>query len=393
MFSTILIAAFTLVHAYVFWRAGSVPLLKRSVMRKKLVAGGGILWLLFVAGFLYGHGSQRVFAPIIELAGMTWLGVVLLSEVSLLAVDLVTGFGVILPRLAPALRGAALVCGLLLSVIATIQGTRAPVVVNYEVALPPGLPHRLDGTVIVGLSDLHIGATLDGEWLAERVAQVQAEQPDMIVLLGDIFEGHGQPAGELIGIFKGLQAPLGVWAVLGNHELHGREDFAGRLLKAAGIAVLRNERTTIRPGLVLAGVDDLTSNYRSGSDSDLVTRTLATPSTGATILLSHTPWKADRAAKAGADLMLCGHTHGGQLWPFGYPVSLAYPLLAGQYNVDGMTVIVSRGAGTWGPRMRLWRPGEIIRVTLKQGRRNVRPLPEKADAGEQGRSLWHLVVR
>lgn len=63
--------------------------------------------------------------------------------------------------------------------------------------------------------------------------------------------------------------------------------------------------------------------------------------------------------------MLCGHTHGGQVWPFGYLVHLVYPLLDGQHEVDGMTVIVCRGTGTWGPRMRLWRASEILLVTLR----------------------------
>ncbi|MBP7297444.1 MAG: metallophosphoesterase, partial [Acidobacteria bacterium] len=90
---------------------------------------------------------------------------------------------------------------------------------------------------------------------------------------------------------------------------------------------------------------------------------------GATILLSHTPWEAERAASAGVGLMLSGHTHGGQIWPFGEIVRTAYPLLAGEYIVDGMTVIVSRGAGTWGPRMRLWHSGEILRITLHPAER------------------------
>jgi predicted MPP superfamily phosphohydrolase len=63
--------------------------------------------------------------------------------------------------------------------------------------------------------------------------------------------------------------------------------------------------------------------------------------------------------------MLCGHTHGGQIWPFGYLARITYPLLAGRYEVDGMPVIVTRGTGTWGPRMRLWHPGEILRITLR----------------------------
>ena len=95
-----------------------------------------------------------------------------------------------------------------------------------------------------------------------------------------------------------------------------------------------------------------------------MTKALAGRPPGATVLLSHTPWQAEEAAKAGVDLMLSGHTHGGQIWPFGYVVKRYYPLIGGRYEVAGVTVIVCRGTGTWGPRMRLWRRGEILRVTL-----------------------------
>ncbi len=364
MFRVVLISAVTLAQVYVFWRASSVPFLRRRVIKKWLVAGGVFFWLLFLIGRMYGHDDPGTFGPVLELAGMTWMGMLLLLSISLFAVDLVTGFGFFLRRLSPSLRGAALVCGLVLSLVALVQGTRAPVVRNQEVELS-GLPAGLDGTVIIGLSDLHIGSTLGRKWLEQRVDQVLAQRPDIVVLLGDIFEGHGRPANDIISVLHGLKAPLGVWAVLGNHEFHGRGNGIVPILRKAGITVLRNERTLVRPGLVLAGVDDLTANYRAGLKRDLITRALASPSSGATILLSHTPWSADRAAEAGAGLMLCGHTHGGQIWPFGYLVRLFYPLLEGRYEVHGMPVIVSRGAGTWGPRMRLWQPGEIVRVTLK----------------------------
>ena len=94
---------------------------------------------------------------------------------------------------------------------------------------------------------------------------------------------------------------------------------------------------------------------------------LANRPPGAAILLSHSPLQAGAAAAAGAGLMLSGHTHDGQIWPFGYLVRLSYPLLGGRYEVDGMPVIVCRGTGTWGPRMRLWRPSEILRITLRSG--------------------------
>lgn len=370
MFGVILISAVTMAHVYVFWRASSVPLFRRPVGRKTLVAAGLALWVLFLLGRVYGQDSQNALAAVLELAGMLWMGTLFLVMVPMLAVDVITGFGLLLPGAAPWMRGAAIAIGAVLSMIALVQGTRPPMVQNYVVQMP-GLPFRLDGTVIVGMSDLHLGPLRNGRWLSERVSQVLAERPDIIVLLGDIFEGHVKPPKELAAGLRGLYAPMGVWAVLGNHEYHGRDDGIVPLFREAGIAVLRNEKAMIRPGLVLAGVDDLTSNRRSGTNIDLITRTLASRSPGVTILLSHTPWNADLAAREGAGLMLCGHTHGGQIWPFGYLVKYVYPLLAGRYDVDGMTVIVSRGAGSWGPPMRLWQPGEIIRVTLRAKKKEV----------------------
>jgi uncharacterized protein len=118
-------------------------------------------------------------------------------------------------------------------------------------------------------------------------------------------------------------------------------------------------------------VSDLTANHRSGQAENDLSNVLAGRPPGATILLSHTPWRSDEAAKNGVGLMLCGHTHGGQIWPFGYLVGYVYPLLEGRYEVAGMTVIVCRGTGTWGPRMRLWNPGQILRVKLSGKKKNI----------------------
>ncbi len=364
MFGIILLTAVTLMQLYVFWRAGSVPYLRRHVPRKFLIGTGVFFWSVFFIGRFVGHGSTGLFARTFELLGMYWMGVMLLTFVSLLAIDLVTAFGLILPRVAPSLRGLALIAGGVLSLIAIIQGMRPPVVQDYEVRLS-GLPQEMDGTVLVAMSDLHLGTLLGRQWLEARVAQVQAEHPDLVVLLGDTFEGHGEPQKELIQGLHSLSAPLGVWAVLGNHEYHGLDTAATPLRHIDGVGVLVNSWADVRPGLVLAGVADLTANHRSGPGGDPVSKTLTGRPAGATVLLSHTPWQAEKAAAAGAGLMLSGHTHGGQIWPFGYLVRLVYPLLEGRYDVDGMTVIVCRGTGTWGPRMRLWHPGEILRVTLR----------------------------
>jgi hypothetical protein len=335
----------------------------RHVSRKLLFGAGICLWAVFFFARVFGHGGAGPLAAAIEFGGMNWMGVLFLTSVCLLAVDLVTLFGFLVPRLAPSFRGWALAAAGALSLIALFQGLRPPVVQYHEVAIRD-LPDDLEGTVVVAMSDLHLGSQRGERWLADRIAEVNAERPDLVVLLGDILEGHGPPQGDLLSIFGHLSAPLGVWLVPGNHEFledHGR---GIRLMEQAGLHVLRDRWAQVRPGLVLAGVDDLTALRRAGERRDSLSKALAGRPSGATILLSHTPWEAEKASSAGVGLMLCGHTHGGQIWPFGYIIRIIYPLLEGRYEVDSMPVIVCLGTGTWWPRMRLWHPSEILRVVL-----------------------------
>ena len=367
MFGSILISVCTFMHIYVFWRAASVPFVDRHVPRIILIGAGLILWGIFFFGRVIGHNGTGVSAQVLEFLGMNWMGFLFLCFIFLFAIDLITLFGFLIPRLSPRLRGWALLAGVVFSGIALFQGLRPPVVEKYEVNLR-GLPDALDGTVLVALSDMHLGSQLGKQWLAARIAQVKALQPDLVVLLGDIFEGHGPPEDELIETFKQLSPPLGIWAVPGNHENHGGDDMS--LFEKASFQLLRTRWAEVRPGFILAGVDDLTHIHRKGQPGDPISKALAGRPPGATILLSHTPWQTEKAARAGAGLMLCGHTHGGQIWPFDYLVRNRYPLLEGRYEVEGMTVIVCRGTGTWGPRMRLWRPSEILHLTLRRHGKN-----------------------
>ena len=367
MFGSFLTIAVALMHIYVFWRAGSVPIVKRHMSRKGIVLVGVALWTVFLLGRLMGHDGTGAMAAMLEMLGMTWLGVVLLTTAALLFIDLITAFGLVLGRIAPSLRGVAIVVGCVLSIIALIQGHRPPLVHHYEVSLS-GLPRELDGTVIIAMSDLHLGSQLGKDWLDARIDQVESQQPDMVVLLGDLFEGHGPPQADLLPVLQRIKAPLGVWAVPGNHEFRGGSDAALSFIRRSGIKLLVNKWEQIRPGLILAGIEDLSAIRRTGRVSDPIPIALAGRPEGATILLSHTPLQGERVAQLGVGLMISGHTHGGQIWPFGYLVRLTYPLLAGRYEVGGMSAIVCRGTGTWGPRMRLWQQGEISRVTLHERR-------------------------
>jgi predicted MPP superfamily phosphohydrolase len=363
MFGATLIAAFSIVLLYVLWRAASARPLAQRVPRKWFVGAGFVLWGLFAVGRVWGHRGTGPMATTLEFAGMTCLGVALCCSIALLAVDLGTGFGRLLPRWAPALRGWALVAGAGLSVVALVQGLRPPAVVSYEVSLP-SLPTALDGKVLVAMSDTHVGALIGERWMTARIAEAQALNPDLVVFLGDMFEGHGNDPADLPTLGH-LSAPLGKWFVTGNHEFHHASGAGIDVLEKAGFRRLEDKWAEAAPGLVIAGVNDLTARHRRGLGGDPIGRALANRPPGATVLLSHTPWETERAARAGVELMLSGHTHGGQIWPFGHLLQTVYPLLAGEYSVSGMPVIVCRGTGTWGPRMRLWHRGEILRITLR----------------------------
>jgi predicted MPP superfamily phosphohydrolase len=347
-FFVVILLAWTGMHVYVFWRASSVPFIVRHFSRTLRWSVAVILWVSYVTARILDHMGIRFLAQLLELVGADWIGILFLLLVALLAVELVTLFGWLLPQFAPRLRGWALLAGGALSVIALVQGHRAPTVQNYEVRLA-GLPPQDDGTVLVLASDFHLGTSLGKDWLAYRIDQIQAQKPDIIVMGGDIFEGDDPSESRLLPSFRRLSAPFGVWGITGNHEFHGGTQGNASLLEASGIHVLHDRWVEARPGLILAGVDDLTSRRRRGETENFVERALAgRPAGVATILVSHSPWQAETAAKLGVGLMLSSHTHGGQIWPFNYVVRLVYPLLAGSYVVDGMPIIVCRGTGTLG---------------------------------------------
>jgi uncharacterized protein len=360
MFGIVLLFAVTVMQVYVFWRVSTASFVKKCIPGKFIISCGLFLWACFFFSRFFGDNGIGFLAGTLEFISMTWLAMLFLIFTPLFLADLVTGFGYLLPRYAPSVRGLALITGLLLSAIALVQGLRPPLVKNYTIELS-GLRDELDGTTIVAMSDMHLGSLINTKWLEACRIQVSKLKPNLIVLLGDISEGHGEPDEELLPVLNRFSAPLGVWAVLGNHEFHSHRNKSRSLLEKTNFHILRNSWQEVLPGLVLAGVGDLTSSRQS--DNSFLNLLKDHPQ-DATILLSHSPREIEKAADAGVDVMLSGHTHGGQIWPFNYLVKLRFPFLEGQYKIKNMNLIITRGAGTWGPRMRLWYPGEILRITL-----------------------------
>lgn len=360
LFLSIVLGVWALMHAYVFWRFSTIPWLSARIPTGVLVALAVILWASYpVSRFLESHRWAVIGQPL-ELFAANWLGVMFLLFAALFFVEVITLGGI----WRESLKGWAVIVAGILSIVAIGQGLRPPVVRDYEVKLD-GLPREHDGKTLVAVSDLHLGTLLGERWMRQLIERIDALHPDAVVIVGDLVDGNVAHVERLLPVLQRLRAPWGVWAVTGNHEFYAGLAGSVKLLEEAGYHVLRNRWEQAAPGLVIAGVDDLTALRQTGAKDHAAENALAGRPSGATIFLSHTPWRAEVPAKLGAGLMLSGHTHGGQIWPFNFLVRLEYALLGGRYEVDGMTVIVCRGTGTWGPRMRLWQPSEILRIKLR----------------------------
>lgn len=241
-------------------------------------------------------------------------------------------------------------------------------IVDVEIVLPK-LPKELDGFSIVQLTDLHVGLTIDREFVQRVVDQTNRLSPDLIALTGDLVDGKVEDLRDEIAPLAQLRAPHGVFAVTGNHEYYSGVDPWIAELTRLGARYLRNERVSIGTGAAsfeLAGVDDWGASGTPGHGEDLAAATAGRDPARALVLLAHQPRQVRRASKHGVDLQLSGHTHGGQIWPWHYIVKIQQGgLLAGRYQFDDTQLYVSSGCGYWGPPVRVLAPLEITRVILR----------------------------
>lgn len=254
---------------------------------------------------------------------------------------------------------------------AVYNGMRKPTVIKKSLAIN-NFPEALNGFKIVQLTDLHLGLTIAGKWLNKVVEQVNMLNPDLVVITGDLIDGEvSLLAGEVESLTK-LKSKHGVFFVTGNHEYYfGVEKWVNHL-KTIGINVLLNENVKIgdnKDFFYLAGVNDHDAKRVSDKfvpDFDKALSGLSNDES--VILLAHQPAAVFEAEKFNVDLMLSGHTHGGQIWPFNYLLPIRQPYLKGLYRHNKkLQIYVNQGTGYWGPPMRLGTECEITEITLNNG--------------------------
>jgi uncharacterized protein len=230
------------------------------------------------------------------------------------------------------------------------------------------LPASMSGLRIVQLTDVHIGPTIGRAWLAEIVGRVNALDPHVVVITGDLVDGSVEALREHVAPLADLRAKYGVYFVTGNHEYYSGVEAWMEELARIGVRVLRNERVSIGEGEAsfdLAGVDDWTGgSYVKGHGPDVAKAVSGRDPSRELVLLAHQPRQIFEAVTHGVGLQISGHTHGGQIFPATMLVRLQQPFVAGLDKLGETQIYVSRGTGYWGPPLRVGAPAEITLLEL-----------------------------
>ena len=313
--------------------------------------------------------ADRIAAPGMFMAGLfsSLLVLTLLRDLALIPASLLVS-----PATLASLRDvtAALVPGI--GLVATALGfagaRRRARIVDVEVPVR-NLPPALHGFSIAQVSDVHVGATIRSPYVEKIVDAVNDLHADLIALTGDFVDGPVQELSLHTAPLARLQATHGAFFVTGNHEYYSGASAWITEFRRLGLHVLLNEHAVIRHNgapLVVAGVTDFSAHhFNPAQRSDPAAALTGAPADAAArILLAHQPRSAPAAARAGYDLQLSGHTHGGQFWPWNHFVRFQQPFTAGLHRLNRLWVYVSRGTGYWGIPNRFGAPSEITRLRL-----------------------------
>ena len=225
----------------------------------------------------------------------------------------------------------------------------------------------VDSLNIVALSDMHLGTIIGKKRLQVMVDQINALKPDLVLMPGDQVDGNPGPVihKRLGEYFRKIKAPMGIFAITGNHEYIGDVERSCAYLESSGITMLRDASVEIK-GVQIVGREDHSFKQFSGKERKTIDEVMhGIDRSKPIILLDHQPFHLEEAEQAGVDLQLSGHTHHAQLWPLNYLTQKIYEVSWGFKKRGNTNYYVSCGVGTWGPPTRIGSYSEIVQISLK----------------------------
>jgi predicted MPP superfamily phosphohydrolase len=338
-----------------------------------------LFMILMVLAYPLGRILEKIwYHPIpitLHWIGAFWFAVMLYSTLLLLVIDIARivnsfvpyfqyfNFDVLMLKWYSMIAVAGIVVVVVLAGHINAWHAKA-VTLDLSVDKPAG---DMKSVSIVAVSDIHLGTIIGPRKTEKLVNSINALKPDLVLLAGDVVD---EDVGPVIkqNLGENLQkiiAPLGVYAVTGNHEYIGGVGPSVRYLEQNGIKMLRDSSVLIGNAFYVVGREDRFKNSRSDEKRLSLNELLSgIDMSRPVIMLDHQPYNLDAVADAGVDVQLSGHTHDGQLWPFGYITQKLFEVSHG-YKLKGKThFYVSSGFGTWGPPVRVGNRPEIVLIHL-----------------------------
>lgn len=371
---------FVLIHGYLWWRLVKGPM--RPGPWRKAATGALAVLAVSTPGALVGmHVLSPAGGAWITWPGFIWYALLVYLLIGLLAGESLRLVVAVLRRIrrraetAEAVasrrlflsRGIAIGAGVLAVGtvgVGTATALSSPRLERIRVELR-GLDASASGYRVALVADTHLGPFLRRGSLAGIVRLINDTDPDLVVIPGDLIDGTVANLGAEVEPLRDLRSRDGVYFSLGNHEyLFDYEDWIEHL-RGLGVRTLRNELVSL-PHFDLAGVND--SSGELVDDPPDYDRALGSRDTERpVVLLAHQPAQARAAEAFGVDLQLSGHTHGGQFFPAGLLTSIGQPVMAGHGRVGDTQLYVTRGAGFWGPAVRVGAAPEVTLIELAPG--------------------------
>ncbi|MCV7301803.1 metallophosphoesterase [Mycobacterium barrassiae] len=321
---------------------------------------------------MLGHGNRHLDWAAVTgdaLLGVAW--VLFVWSVLGLVIGLLLFFaGVEDPVRSRVVAAVVLAVALALLAWGFFEAMRVPRIRTVDVEMPR-LGAGLDGLRVAIITDTHYGPIDRARWSAAVVKRVNELDADLVCHVGDLADGTVDMREEQVSPLASVRAAEARVYVTGNHEYFTEAQAWLDYMESVGWTALHNRHVIVERGgdrIIVAGVDDATAEAsRQGHRADLDAALEGADRTLPVLLLAHQPKQVVDAVRAGVDLQISGHTHGGQIWPFNFLVRLDQPVVAGLSRHGEVTQLyTSRGTGFWGPPFRVFAPSEITLMTLRR---------------------------
>ncbi len=377
----IVLAIYSLLNFYIA-RRGAQSLAAYPMARGVFLAVFIGLTLAYPLGRVLMSLARGLPSSVLIIVGSFHMVVMLYGFLAVVLVDIVRLANAFVPFIPKALTSRPGPAGLVLFLISagTILLTIVAGAANAGRLRTTELDLRIaktagtrEGLTIVLASDFHLGSVVGKSRLAKAVTKINALGPDIVFLAGDIVDESvsEREEAEFSQIMTGLRAPLGIYAVPGNHETFAGLEKALSCLRSCGIVVLEDEAVMIADSFIVVGRRDRTS-LKPGGETRLAIRAILAKhgfdNRLPIILLDHQPVHLDEAGEAGVDLQLSGHTHDGQIFPVGLINRWVFELNWGYLRKGDTHYYVTSGVGTWGPPVRTGSSAEVVRIRLSFGK-------------------------